>query len=490
MELRIRLLLSLACAAQLGLPQAAYAELAALTRLQSQGASVTAAIVDLDDARVVEALGADQRLTPASLSKLVVAAAALEQWPVDKTFVTRLMAAGETRDGVLQGDLVLQGAGDSSLDAEKLWSLAVQLRALGLGRVAGGLRVDPGPFPTLPCETRDRCEGQVRTDRSYNALLSGVGMDYGNWCIQVFPGVEGEPAGLRSCAGVPLPIPVDGRITTGRPGSRATLRIERLTGPAGDRLRVGGSLPPGTTERVYRAMSDPTQATGQLLRAMLRQVGITVAGEVVTVDAGSSTGTGLRPLAEVESLQLREQVARMMRYSNNYMADVLTLNLAAERDGVAPATLSASTGALLGFLAREPGSGGGASGAAPILLSGSGLTPENRLSARDLTDLLLRQYRDSRRFPVFYGSLVVPREAPFPYLRRGEPDWLDRVALKTGTLTEPHSVTGIAGYLRKRGGGFLAFAIIVNGSDQRLRIPVDDALGAAREDLLRVLARY
>src|SRR5690606_40968054 len=59
-------------------------------------------------------------------------------------------------------------------------------------------------------------------------------------------------------------------------------------------------------------------------------------------------------------------------------------------------------------------------------------------------------YRDARRFPAFYGTFVVPRDASFTYLRRGGADWLDRVALKTGSLTQPVSVYGIAGYLRKQ----------------------------------------
>ena len=77
-----------------------------------------------------------------------------------------------------------------------------------------------------------------------------------------------------------------------------------------------------------------------------------------------------------------------------------------------------------------------------------------------------------------------------PDLQRGGGDWLDRVALKTGSLTEPYSVNGIAGYLRKKSGGFLAFAIIVNGSDRLRQIPHERALGAARADLEGLLARY
>jgi D-alanyl-D-alanine carboxypeptidase/D-alanyl-D-alanine-endopeptidase (penicillin-binding protein 4) len=125
-----------------------------------------------------------------------------------------------------------------------------------------------------------------------------------------------------------------------------------------------------------------------------------------------------------------------------------------------------------------------------VIESGSGLTTSNRISALDLIHVLRGEYRDTRRFPAFYGSFVVPRDASFDYLRRGGPDWLDRVALKTGSLTQPISVNGIAGYLRKKDGGWMAFAVIVNGSERLRQVAHDTALGAARADLEAVLARY
>jgi serine-type D-Ala-D-Ala carboxypeptidase/endopeptidase (penicillin-binding protein 4) len=64
------------------------------------------------------------------------------------------------------------------------------------------------------------------------------------------------------------------------------------------------------------------------------------------------------------------------------------------------------------------------------------------------------------------------------------------VALKTGTLTDPVAVYGIAGYLRKKNGGWMAFAVIVNGSERLKDIARDRALGAARTDLEALLARY
>ncbi len=127
---------------------------------------------------------------------------------------------------------------------------------------------------------------------------------------------------------------------------------------------------------------------------------------------------------------------------------------------------------------------------APPIYSGSGLTTDNRLSAEDLVRLLAYQYRDPRRFPAFYGGLVVPRDAPFVFLRQGGTAWLDRVALKTGTLDNPRSVCGIAGYLRKRNGGWIAFAAIVNGGPGWKHVPLFQALEAERTDVESLLKKY
>jgi D-alanyl-D-alanine carboxypeptidase/D-alanyl-D-alanine-endopeptidase (penicillin-binding protein 4) len=124
------------------------------------------------------------------------------------------------------------------------------------------------------------------------------------------------------------------------------------------------------------------------------------------------------------------------------------------------------------------------------VFSGSGLTPENLISANELASLLAHQYRDTRHFPAFYGGLVVPRDAPFQFLRIGTPDWLDRVALKTGTMETPHSVCGLAGYLRKKDGGWMAFAVIVNGGPGMMHVPLFRAMGAARGDIEKILERY
>jgi serine-type D-Ala-D-Ala carboxypeptidase/endopeptidase (penicillin-binding protein 4) len=483
LTLRTAVAAFLPCAILASLPiRAEWRELSALER---DGARVTAAAIDLADNRVISGLNADTRLTPASLTKLTITAAALEAWPADKSFKTQLLSAGKVQNGELSGDVILQGSGDASLDDHSLWSLAAQLRGSGVTAIRGRLIVNAVPFGQMPCETEDRCKALERSDTAYNAPLSAIGVDFGNWCISVRPGVPGSPAAVRGCGVMTLPIPVEGSIRTVSASGRQTFWVERFTRAGGDVLRVSGDVPVDRGQELYRSMSNPAHGVGLLFRQILREIGIRMDG---AVQVTASAPEKLEILAEFEGLTLREQLGRMLRFSNNYIADVLTLNLAADVAGEPPAQLAGAGGVLSDFVMRAHRSMQLTKAQTrPVILSGSGLTPENLLSATDLVALLGYQYRDSRRFPVFYGGLTVPRDAPFAFLRTGSPAWLDRVALKTGTMEQPHSVCGIAGYMRKRDNGWVAFAVIVNGGLRRKHVPLARAMSAARADLEALL---
>lgn len=484
-RLRARLSATL-CVASLGCAAPVHAELSQLAALERSGARVTAAIVDLDSDRVLQELNPETRLTPASLTKLAIASAALDSWPADKTFQTRIYGSGPFKDGKVGGDLVLQGAGDSTLDNQALWVLAAQVRGAGVREIQGRLIVQPAPFGTVNCETKDRCDALARSATAYNAQLSSIGVDYGNWCVDVRPTTPGADAVVGGCSLAQLPIPIQGSVKTSGSG-RNSFWVERITEGGNDVLRVGGEIPVGSGQRVYRAMSNPAMGVGLLLRETLHELNIDVAGGVV-VQPGSLPA-GAYPLAQAEGLSLKEQLGRMLRFSNNYIADVLTLDLAADVARKPPQQLSEAGRTLSDFVGRVATRGNRGAGA-PTLLSGSGLTPENQLSANDLVGLLGHQYRTTRTFPAFYGGLVVPRQAPFAFLRTGNANWLDRVALKTGTMDDPVSVCGIAGYLRKKDGGWMAFGIIVNGGPKQHHVPLYKAMEAARGDIEDVLARY
>ncbi|MFM7471919.1 MAG: D-alanyl-D-alanine carboxypeptidase [Nodosilinea sp.] len=90
-------------------------------------------------------------LPAASLTKLTTTLAALKTWPVDHHFDTLVGFTGTLKDGILEGDLVVQGGGDPLFVWEEGIVLANHLQTLGIQRVTGDLRVI-GPF-TMNFET-------------------------------------------------------------------------------------------------------------------------------------------------------------------------------------------------------------------------------------------------------------------------------------------------------------------------------------------------
>jgi D-alanyl-D-alanine carboxypeptidase/D-alanyl-D-alanine-endopeptidase (penicillin-binding protein 4) len=458
----------------------------ALTAIEREGGLVSASAVDLGSNSSVQQLNGDSPLTPASLTKLVTAAALLDAWPADKMFRTTLLTSGSVRDRVLTGDLILRSAGDPSLDDHSLWTLAAQLKGFDVDAIAGDLIVSLGPFGSIECGTHDRCAAQRLSDRAYNAPIAAMGVDFGNWCVIVRPTQAGEDAKIRGCGVAHLPIKLSGTIKTVAVGGRKTLWLERVTNSDGDEIRVGGNIPAGDDERVWRAMSDSARGVGALLVETMRELGITVNGSIRISERPPPVAS--RELAATEGLTLREQLGRMLRFSNNYIADVLTMDLAADIGATAPPDLTSASHVLGAFMSRMPRTSQ-LNHPTPQIFSGSGLTVENRLSASDLTAVLAYQYRNTAHFPAFYGGLTVPREAPFEFVRNNNDDWLDRVALKTGSLNEPVSVCGVAGYLRKRDGGWVAFAVIVNGGPAHTHIPLETAMHAIQTDVEDLLTR-
>lgn len=472
------------------------AKLPALRSLAGQHARVSALVVDLSHDRLLAGLHQTQRLTPASVTKLFTTAAALEHWGPDYRFTTRFMAEGAVEDGVLDGDLMLVGGGDPDLDTARLHSLVMRLRQTGIERVTGDLVVNDSLFGRVPCLTQDRCDAQEYSENAYDAPLSAAGVNYSAVELSILPANEsGNPARLALQPPGLTGIHIQGEITTASAHTPPDYSVRRATEDGDDTLYVHGEVPAGGGPyRIVRAVGEPARYTAAVAAALLAQAGIQVDGESTV--SSEPVPDWYRELASVDSPALALQLRKMMTYSNNYMADTLTLDLLAG-DGVpTPLTLPLAAQRLEGLAAGtlaedtpwrthdpEPGS--------PLIIdSGSGLAVTNQLSAEDVVSLLAYMYRQNGTFGAFLGSLPVPLYTPSDMLKRGSVDWLTRLAAKTGYLTEPVSVLGVAGYLRLRDGGWGAFAVLINGSHERPEIPFTDSMQAIRHDMEALLKRY
>jgi len=465
----------------------------ALQALRSEGAAVSAMAVSLPDGRPLWSLDARRRLSPASITKLYTAAAVLDHWGPNGTFTTRLLAASRPSDSTVDGDLVFLGAGDPALTEERLWELGARLRDAGVTRVTGDLIINQSRFGAVPCLTSDRCRARESTNEAYNAPLSAAGVNYGTWCTLIAPASHsGQPARTRFCSFDLPSMDLHGRVRTTGEGDSPKLRVTRDTAGGRDRIAVAGSIPVDSDAvRVYRSVSNAARHTGIIFRRILSLLGVHVVGDVVV--ANKRPPDSLHRIAAVDSLSISEQIRRMLTFSNNYMADTLALDLLADDSGAdttRPLTLPRA-GAHLAELGRSLSAPVGEGGDSPVvLLSGSGLTDGNRVSGADVVALLRGIYGRPDLFPSFLGALTVPRYSPLSIMEGDNPAWMTRIAAKTGSMFDPVTVLGVAGYFRTRDGGWGAFAMIINGRGSTSNLSYGRGMKALRKDVGTLLSRY
>lgn len=451
-----------------------------VARLAGKGFVISAEARLLDSDEVLGALNPTQPLSPASVTKLYTAAAALDRWGPQHRFTSRFVSTGSLdANGVLHGDLVFEGGGDPALTSETLWRLIQKLRERGVERVDGQLVVSQWRFGPVACVTSDRCKTRTQGTNAYSALLSSAAINYGSWCATVMPGAVGQPANITSCDTVAPTIRIENNVSTVAAGGSVSLNARRVTDSQGDLLKVSGQIPAGTfPQAIYKASSDPADQTGQTLLSLLQQSGVPVSdGYAISQQAPPVSAL---PLAAVEGKPLQELLLRTLNYSNNFMADMLALDLTTGSQQGLP-----DAGHMLErFADGLPGHD------VVTLRSGSGLTPENRVSAQSINALLGAMYQRPALFPTFAAGMQVPINGPMHFIRRGSQAFQEHVMLKTGTLNEPVTVRAIAGYFRTESGRWGSFAVLVNGTASTPYLSWRQTLPMVSEDLTAMIENH
>lgn len=472
--------------------------LPALKELASGPARVSALVIDLETHETLAKLTPWVRLTPASVTKLYVTAATLQRWGPNHRFKTQLLTNGEIIDGVLEGDLIFLGAGDPNFDHARLWRMIAKLRQRGITRIDGDLIINQSLFGDVRCVTKDRCEAHERSWHSYDAPLSSAGINFSTVPVTIYPADEpSEPARVTLMPPGMNGFEIGGHVETTTPGEPTSIWAWRASIPGGNHIQISGHIAVNASPYTfYLSVSRAARYTGRVLRAVATLSGIQISGE--TRVTAQPPDPSLTPIASVWSPTLAKQLRGMLAYSNNYMADTLTLDLAAYDSLASPQPLTLpGAGLILEELAHRANAEAAdwlppmPAKATPLdINSGSGLTVTNKLAARDIVALLSYMHKSDALAATFKALLPVPKFAHSDRLADDSIDWSTRVAAKTGTLTEPVSVFGYAGYIRLQDGSYGAFAVLVNGRDPDNPVPTPLAIDAIQHDLKRVLAEY
>lgn len=441
-----------------------------------------ALVVSLDRGDTLLALRHREPMTPASNAKLFTTAAALVLLGPDFRLPTFLLGDGPLMGEVLEGNLVLYGTGDPTLDlapptpSRALGELAAALVEKGVKRIRGNLVVDgsffEGPEFHPDWEPEDALE-------AFAPPVASVMVGESLYTLRVDPGQGGGvPPTLTTLPPITgVPFVMEAR--TGPPGTSPWLALSR--DPDGGGLVIRGEIPAGSRPLWRRLpVSDPLLFAGLQLRERLGALGVVVEGEVLPLRNREDSPLALpyptvRILAARESPPLLDLLREINKRSHNLYAEAVfrVLGRVVGGDG----SFEGGSRVVHRFLVEQVG-------IAPeelLVRDGSGLSPENRTTAGALVQVL-GYMAASPHWEAFWETLPeagVRRELG----RMRNTPAEGNLRAKTGTLRH---VSALSGMVKTRAGERILFAILSNEVPSTLRAKrAEDLLGVRLASLGR-----
>ena len=417
--------------------------------------ALVAWVQEVDAAKPRLTWQAERPVNPASLMKLVTTFASLELLGPAFAWSTPVWLQGPIVNGVLTGDVTIKGTGDPKLVLERIWLLLRRVQQAGVREIRGDIVMDRSAF--IPGELNP-ADFDGEPLRPYNAGADALLLNYRAVILTFTPdaargvatvGVEPPLAGVRVDLTVPLATgPCD--------DWRGTLKAD-FADPS--RMRLAGAYPASCGEKIWPlAYADPKSYNERALAGLWQEMGGRLTGVVRDGIAPAAS-----PSFELRSPSLAEAIRDLNKLSNNVMAQQLFLTLGATQRGAG--TPEAAREVVRQWLKARVGET--ASGA--VIVNGSGLSRESRLSAALLGKLLQAAW-SSAVMPELMSSLPVAGVDGTLRRSKGTPG---RAHLKTGSLRD---VVGVAGYVLADSGRRYVVVGIVNHPNANAARPALDAL--------------
>lgn len=434
----------------------------ALARTKLPEASVAVYVHEIGAPRPAVAFGAERVMNPASTMKLVTTYAALELLGPAYVWHTEAYGSAPLVNGVLNGDLILKGHGDPKLTIENFWLLLRNLRGRGVRDIRGDLVLDRTFFSR---EAHDSARFDDQPTRPYNTAPDALLVNFKAVTAHFIPDAEGRTVRIVVDPFLPqLKVANDVKLTTGSCGYwLSQIKIDVQGSGESARLAFSGNyaLDCGEQARSFSVLGHREYVAG-LFSALWQEMGGTLSGAARDGEVPAAA----RLLASARSHTLAEIVRDINKYSNNVMARQLFLTLGAVGEG-APGSNEKSSRTIKQWLAAK-----GLSFPELVLENGAGLSRIERITAKNLGQLLLTAY-SSPVMPELIASL--PLTAVDGTMRKRLSGALvaGHAHIKTGSLS---NVRSIAGYVLDRRGRRAVVVFIANHANAANAQPVQDAL--------------
>ncbi len=421
-----------------------------------QGAEMSFMVYDVETDQVLASADPDRLINPASNAKLVTTAAALSILGPEYRWRTEYYVTGPVQNGVLDGDLVVKGYGDPTVVNERLARVANEIYLAGIRKIKGRVLVDDSFFDR-DMEAKG-WELEEAPDRAYAAPVSALSLNFNAIGINIVPGKKGTLATVELDPPVST-ARVEGQVTTGRwvrylrvgtaeDKPRGTTLVE-VSGEVGYRDRA---------RRIYRRVYDPPRYFGAALVSFLQRRGVWVRDRVVP----KKLPPGARLVYVDQSPRLTKVISDLNHYSNNFIAETVVKTLGAETTKK-PGTFADGLARVRRFLQQNVGF----PAEGYVYGNGSGLNDVNRVTARQIVQLLDHMHESFELGTEFKSSLAVAGTQGTIRHRMKDGPAERRLRAKTGTL---RGVSALSGYVVDPRNRVLAFSILVQGYASDVRV--------------------
>lgn len=420
-----------------------------------KNAEVGVQIISLPEGKIVYAKNPDVPLKPASNAKLATTAAALQYLTPDFRFKTAFLIKREEDGKASVSSLVWRGSGDPSISGRgrsspteifETWASTLTARGIRkIGRIILDQRYFEGPatLASWPAEELSYWYAAQTSAISFNDNCVGVSF------------LPGKGIGRRAKI-ILSPdfgyLKTSNRTRTAGPGSPFTLDYRRR--PGTNKVSFFGDIAlgdPGHSD--FIAVHEPALYAAETLRAVWRNKGLAVRSRPVYWEKSKLGEDQLDQVLTWDSAPLSEIVKVINKNSQNLYAEQVLKVLGRQMRG--HGSFSDGVAVVDSFLTEA-----GLAASDWHLADGSGLSDEDRITPRGLTQIL-RFMSASPLFIYYYESLAVPG------VDRAARDRMKGDPLSAGMRVKPGTIAGarnLSGYLHSKTGKLYAFSVLINAA--------------------------
>jgi len=421
-------------------------------------------VITADSQKTVFSYNDSLGLIPASTMKAINTAATLSMLGKDYTFKTYLFYDGDiSKDSVLHGNIYIRGGGDPSLGSPRIDSMndmkyllplwVKSIKKHGIKKINGAIVGDASIFDdTLTPATWDKDD----LGTYYGAGASGLTFHENSFRIIIKSGNKFNDTSRIVKLDPPIPyISIDNVVKTGYYYTPDDLWVGGS--PYNNRRIIKGWIPKNKDEFPIRAsLPDPAFFCAYSLFKTLKDSGIVVKDSCSTLKQEKAKGKrkpgALTFFYRLISPPLDTIAYYTNQFSINTWAEDILKMLAYEKTGTG--STQVGTQLVTNFWKSK-----GVNLKGFVMKDGSGLSPEDRVSPRQLAEILRADIADTL-FTVFYHTLpIAGRSGSISRIFKGTVAE-NNLRAKSGYM---RGLRSYAGYVYNKKNKLLTFGIIVNG---------------------------